>query len=218
MTFRSHQITLEREQRATGERGDVFIRSAAAISIHGITAATATPGALLTPDLLAFHAVPGTATTPAGDFALQALNNHLDRMADVATNSGLTLFQLANASMRLTATTSKQYETIKKLLTDIKLSSSSSKSRSSSTGAGDGTTNDQKNIKFLQTALKIAGPSRVLLLPRMGSRPPPLKKHLQEQNDRARGHSQLDQSCRPQRHQEPRLGQLCLTAWVSSEN
>ena len=93
-TFRSHQLTLECEQRATGERGDVLGSAAATISIHGITAATATPGALLTPDSLAFHAASGTATTPASDFALQALNGHLDRMADVATNSGLTLFQL----------------------------------------------------------------------------------------------------------------------------
>ena len=64
-TFCSHHLTLEREQRATGERGDVFGSASAAISIHSITAATATPGALLTPDSLAFHVASATATTPA---------------------------------------------------------------------------------------------------------------------------------------------------------
>ena len=114
MTFRAHQLTLKRKQRATGEWGDVFGSAAAAITIHGITAATATPGALLTPDTLAFHAASAAATTPTGDFAVQALDSQLDRMDDVATNSGLTLFQLTNANARLTATTTRQYEAIKK--------------------------------------------------------------------------------------------------------
>ena len=61
---------------------------------------------------------------PARDFSLQALDSHLDRMADAATNSGLTLSQLSDANARLAATTSMQYQNIKKLLTDIKLSSS----------------------------------------------------------------------------------------------
>ena len=73
-------------------------------------------------------------------------------MADAATNSGLTLFQLTNANARLTSTTSNQYEAIKKLLTEIKLSSSSPNPRSQSTGAG--ATNDQKTLKLLQTAIK----------------------------------------------------------------
>ena len=110
--------------------------------IHSITATTATPGALLTPESLTFYAAAETASTPAGDFALQALDGHLDRMADAATNIGLTLFQLTNANARLDATTSKQYETTNNLLTDIKLYSSSPNPRSSSTGAG--ATNDQK--------------------------------------------------------------------------
>ena len=152
-TFRTHQLTLESEQHAAGERGDVFGSAASTITIHGITAATATPGALLTPDTLAFHAASATATTPAGDFGLQALDSHLDRMADAATNSGLTLFQLTDANVRLTATTLKQYEAIKKLLTKIKLSSSSSNTRSPSTGAG-ATTPDQKTLKLLQTAIR----------------------------------------------------------------
>ena len=143
-TFRSHPLTLEREKRATGERGGVFSSAAAAILIHGITASTATPGALLTPDLLAFHVALATATTPARDFALQVLDGHLDRMADAATNSGLTLFQLADTNVHLTATTTKQYEAIKKLLVEIKLSSSSPNHRSPSTGAGAGATNNQK--------------------------------------------------------------------------
>ena len=72
ITFRSHQLMLEREQRATGDQGDVFVSAAAAISIHGITAATANPGALNTPDALAFHAASGTSTSPASNLALAA--------------------------------------------------------------------------------------------------------------------------------------------------
>ena len=155
--FRSHQLTLECEQQATGERGGVFGSAAAAISIHGINAATATPGALIKPDELAFHAASGTSTTPARDFALQALDGHLNRMADAATKSGLTLSQLTGANARLAAATSTQYQTIKKLLTDIKLSSSSPNPRSSSTGAGAGATGNQQTIKLLQAAIKIAG-------------------------------------------------------------
>ena len=164
-TFRAHQFTLEREQRATGERGGVFGSAAAAVSIHGITAATATPGALITPDALAFHTASETSTTPAGDFALQALNGHLDRMADAATNSGITLSQLTDTNARLAATTSTQYQNIKKLLTDIKLSSTSPNPRSSGTGAGTGATGDQQTIKLIQAAIKIAGSSA-------GSAPP----------------------------------------------
>ena len=121
--------------------------------IHGITAVTATPGALLTPDILTFHVASATATTPVGDFALQALDGNLGRMVDAATNSGLLLFQLTDANARLKATTSKQYEAIKKLLTKIKLSFSSPNPRSQSTGAGAATT-DQKTLKLLQTAIK----------------------------------------------------------------
>ena len=58
------------------------------------------------PDALAFHAASGTSTTPAGDLSLQDLDGHLDRMADAATNSGLTLSQLTDAEARLAATTS----------------------------------------------------------------------------------------------------------------
>ena len=164
-TFCSHQLTLEREKRATGERGGVFGSAAATISIHGITAATATTGALITPDALVFLAASGTATTPAGDFALQALNGHLDQMADAATNSGLTLFQLTDANVRLAATTSTQYQNIRKVLTDIKLSSSCPNPRLPSTGARAGATGDEQTIKLLQVAIKISGSSA-------GSAPP----------------------------------------------
>ena len=67
------------------------------------------PGALLTPDTLEFHAASATTTTPAGDFALQAIDGHINRMANAATNSGLTLFKLSDTNACLTATTSKQY-------------------------------------------------------------------------------------------------------------
>ena len=149
-------------QQATGERGDVFGNAATPISIHGITATTATPGALITPDALAFHAESGTATTPAGYLSLDV---HLDRMADAATNSILTLSQLTDANARLAATTSTQYQHIKKLLMDIKLSSSSPNPRSSSTGSGAGNIIDQQIIKLLQAAIKISGSSA-------GSAPP----------------------------------------------
>ena len=75
-------------------------------------------------------------------------------MADAATNSGLTLSQLKGANVRLAAATSMQYQTINKLLTDIKLSSSSPNPRSSSTGTGAGATSNQQTIRLLQAAVK----------------------------------------------------------------
>ena len=92
-------------------------------------------------------------STHTNDLALQALDGHLDRMVDAATNSGTTLSQLTEANSRLASTTSSQYQTIKKLLTDIKNSNPSSPNpRSSSSGAG--TTNDQHTIRLLQSAVK----------------------------------------------------------------
>ena len=112
-----------------------------------------TPDALFTPDALAFHAASATATMPTRGFALQALDGHLDRMANAATNSGLTLFQLTDANARLTATTTKQYEAIKTFLTKIKLSSVSLNPRSPGTNAGAAAP-DHKTIKLLQTAIR----------------------------------------------------------------
>ena len=74
-------------------------------------------------------------------------------MADAAMNSGLTLLQLTNTNARLTATTLKQYEAIKKLLTKITLSSSFPNTRSPSTGAVAATP-DYKTVKLLQTAIR----------------------------------------------------------------
>ena len=41
--FRAHQLTLKCEQRATGERGNVFGSASAATVLHGITDTTARP-------------------------------------------------------------------------------------------------------------------------------------------------------------------------------
>ena len=133
-TFRAHQLTLERKQRVTGERGDVFGSAAAAIDIHGITDTTETLGALLTPDTFAHHAALVAAYQPAGEFALQALHGHLDRMANAATNIGLTLHQITNTNARLASATTNQYDAITKLLSEIKL-------RSASPGTGDAARN-----------------------------------------------------------------------------
>ena len=113
--FRAHQLTLEREKRATGERDDGFGSASAAKALHGITDATARPSAHTSPDALAFHAASGP-STHANNLALQALDGHLDRMADAATNSGTTLSQLTEANARLASTTSLQYQTIKQPL------------------------------------------------------------------------------------------------------
>ena len=102
------------------ERG-VFGSAAASINIHGITTSTATPGALLTPDTLAHHAASAAAYQPSGEFALQVLDGHLDQMADAATNSGLALHKLTNVNARLSSATTKQYDTITRLLGDLKL-------------------------------------------------------------------------------------------------
>ena len=144
-TFRSHQLTLKREQQATGERGDVFGSASAATVICGITDATTRPGTHTSPDALVFHAASGKSSLPASDLALQALDGHLDRMADAATNSGLTLSKIIDANARLASATSTQYQAINNLLTDIKFSSSPNP-RSSSSGAGASATNDQQTI------------------------------------------------------------------------
>ena len=123
-TFCMHQLTLEREQRATGERGDVFSSASAATALHGITDATARPGTHTSPDTLTFHAASGLSSSPASDLALQALDSHLDRIADAATNRGLMLSQLTDTNTRLDSATSTQDQAIKKLLTEIKISSS----------------------------------------------------------------------------------------------
>ena len=98
---------LEREQRATGERGDVFGSASAATALHGITDATARLDVHTSPDALAFHAASGP-SSHANNLVLQALDRHLDRMADAATNSGTTLSQLTEANARLASATSSQ--------------------------------------------------------------------------------------------------------------
>ena len=90
-TFHTHQLTLEREQQATRDRGDVFGSASAATALHGITNATARPGNHTYPDALTFHAASGPSSSPASDLALQALDGHLNRMSDAVTNNGLTL-------------------------------------------------------------------------------------------------------------------------------
>ena len=111
--------------------------------------------AVMTWIVISSAALPKTSLRSPGDFALQALDGNHNRMADAATNSGLMIFQLTNANARLTATTRKQYYSIKKLLTNIKLSSSSTNispnTRSPGTGAAAA---DHKTIKLLQTAIR----------------------------------------------------------------
>ena len=55
-TFRDYQLTLKREQRATGHRGDVFGSASAATAIHGITHNTARPGFHASHNAHAYHA------------------------------------------------------------------------------------------------------------------------------------------------------------------
>ena len=118
--FRAHQLTLNREQRSTRERGDVFGSASATTALHGIIDATARPGVHTSPNALAFHAASGP-SSHANDLALQALDGHLNRMADAATNSGTTLSHITKVNACLASATSSQYQTIKKLLTDIKI-------------------------------------------------------------------------------------------------
>ena len=104
--LRAHQLTLKRDQWATGERGNVFGSASAATALHGITNATSQPGVHTSPDALAFHAASGPSSLHASNLALQALDGHLDWMADATTNSGTTLSQLTDASTRLASATS----------------------------------------------------------------------------------------------------------------
>ena len=110
--FCAHQFTLEHEQQANVEWGDVFGNASAATALHGITNATARPGVHTYPDALAFHAASGPSSLHANDLALQALDSHLDRMADVTTNSRTTLSQLTDASACIASATSSQNQTI----------------------------------------------------------------------------------------------------------
>ena len=55
-------------------------------------------------------------------------------MSDAATNSGLTLHQITKSNARLASATTKQYNTITKLLSEIKL-------RYASPGTGDAVRN-----------------------------------------------------------------------------
>ena len=80
---------------------------------------------------------------------MQALDGHLDRMADATTNIGTALAHLAESNSCLASATSSQYQNIKKLLNDIKISAS----RPSSYAAG-ATISDQNTIKLLQSAIK----------------------------------------------------------------
>ena len=76
-------------------------------------------------------------------------------MDDTSTNSSTTLYQLTEANTRLASANSSQYQTIKKLLTDIKKSNPYSPNpRSLGSGAGAGATNDQHTIRLLQSAVK----------------------------------------------------------------
>ena len=79
-TFRAHQISIRRKQRATGQRDDVFGSASAAISIHGIT--DATPGA----DGRVPHPLP-TPPPAYTDAAIDLLEySALDNMAVAVTN------------------------------------------------------------------------------------------------------------------------------------
>ena len=147
--FCAHELTLKRELRATRERGEVFSSASAATALHGITDATTRPGVHTSPNALAFHAALGPSSPHASNLALQALDGHLDRMADAATNSRTTLLQLTESNARLASATSSQYQTIKKILTDNKNSNFSSPNpRSSSSSAGAGATNDKQTISW----------------------------------------------------------------------
>ena len=69
--FRAHQLTLKREQRATGEQGNVFSSTSAATALHSITDVTARPGVHTSPNALAFHAASGPSSphSPYSRFA-----------------------------------------------------------------------------------------------------------------------------------------------------
>ena len=136
-------------------------------------------------------------------------------MADTATNSGTTLSQLTKANARLASATSLQYQTIKKLLTDIKnYNHSSPNPRSSSSGAG--ATNNQHTIRLLQSAVKNSLDRWwLLLLPRLGIMLPAHKCKLQQQACRPQQIGHLRQPFRPRQNKEQGLGCIHhLTAWV----
>ena len=72
-TFRAHQLTLESEQQATRERGNIFGSTSAATALHSITDATARPGVHTSPDTLSFHAASGPSSPHASNLVLKGL-------------------------------------------------------------------------------------------------------------------------------------------------
>jgi hypothetical protein len=100
------QKTVEREQKAAGNRGDSFGSASAAIATHGI------------PMTRPVHFSGATAATQLPSLA--ELESHLDNMAAAVTNEKAVLDSLVASNATLTSVTADKLAKIEKHLLDIK--------------------------------------------------------------------------------------------------
>ena len=102
------QKTMEREQRASGARGDVFGTAATAADTHGIVPKT--------------HSFLPTAAGAPSQPLLADLDRYLDNMAAAVTNEKAVLDTLVSSNAELTKLTSTKISKLEQLLLDLKTS------------------------------------------------------------------------------------------------
>jgi hypothetical protein len=132
------QKTTEREQRASGIRGDVFGSAASAIQAHGTTA---DPHNLL----------PST-YDPTAQPVLAELDRYLDNMAAAVTNEKAVLETLVSTNAELSKLSSTKIAKLEKLLQDLK--SSGPRPAQGTTPSASHTNADTRAVAQLRAAIK----------------------------------------------------------------
>jgi hypothetical protein len=130
------QKTAEREQRASGNRGDVFGSASSAIAAHG------TPTA-------AFHP---TRESPSNNHlpTLSELESHLDNMAMAVTNEKAVLDSLVTSNATLTKITADKLTKLEKLVLDLKPNAH----RATQSVQPPPTSSDSRGLSQLRAAIK----------------------------------------------------------------
>jgi hypothetical protein len=100
------QKTVEREQRASGNRGDVFGSASTAITVHGTSTTTYHPN----------RSAPLDDQLPT----LSVLESHLDNMALAVTNEKAILDSLVASNATLTKLTADKLTRLEKLVLDLR--------------------------------------------------------------------------------------------------
>jgi hypothetical protein len=128
---RSTQQTVEREQRSTSSRSDVFGAASTAIEFHCTTPSQ--------------NGVAGSSLTPSFD---KQFANGMDALALTATNEKAVMDNLVSSNKTLAKTTAKKLSNIESLLAAL-----SSKSPTTNTPA-PGSSTDSKQLAQLKSAIK----------------------------------------------------------------